>query len=161
MRKLGTAGLGLAMALTLLAGPALPATAAATGPAAVSKVTAKVLKNQFDEVENPETGKRIKVRGSLVCLKIKANKKWSGNYATTVYKGSSVKTRKYIGTIILSKKYNDDPCFGSGRTKTDAAKLRKAGMYGLEPKTTYTFEVHASGGGSHKDTLKTVKAKTA
>ena len=161
MRKFGAVCLGMSVTLVLLAGPILPASAAAKGPAAVTKVTAKTHKNHFDEIENPKTGKRVKVKGSLTCLKISSHKKWAGLYATTVYKGSQTKSRKYVGTIILDKEYDEDPCFASGKTRADAAKLRKLGMYGLEPKTTYTFEVHSSGGGSHKDTFKVVKAKTA
>lgn len=160
MKKLGAVCCGVLMALAMLVGPALPASAAATGPAAITKVIAKKDKKPFTEVRNSTTGKRTKVKGYSTCLKISTHKKWAGAYAATIYKGSQVKTRKYVGTIIQDKAYDSDPCFGSGKSRADAGKLKKLGLYGLEPKTIYTFEIHASGGRSHKDTLKVLKVKT-
>ena len=93
----------MSVTLALLPGSVLPASAAATGPAAVTKITAKTHKNHFDEIQNPKTGKWVKVKGSVTCLKISSHKKWAGHYATTVYKGSHAKSRKYVGTIILDK----------------------------------------------------------
>ncbi|WP_221184790.1 hypothetical protein [Paeniglutamicibacter cryotolerans] len=148
------------LALAMVVGPALPASAAAIGPAAITKVVAKKDKKPFTELRNSVTGKRIKVKGYTTCLKISAHKKWAGSYAVAIYQGSQVKTRKYVGTIIQDKGYDQDPCFASGKTRADAGKLKKLGFYGLEPKTTYTFEVHAFGGRSHKDTLKVLKVKT-
>lgn len=160
MRKMSVVLCGLSIVFALMVGPAGPATAAATGPAAVTKVTAKTDKRAFTSIQNVTTGKKVKAVGYRTCLKLSAHKKWAGLYAVTVYRGSAHKSRKYVGTLVLEKGWDQDPCFGAGKTRTEAKKMRKAGMYGLEPKTTYTFEVHAAGGRSHKDTLKTVKVKT-
>lgn len=71
-----------------------------------------------------------------------------------------MKSRKYIGTVILDKAHEQDPCFATGEARTDVGKLRKLGPYALEPKPSYTFEGQVARLRAHQDTRKTIKIKT-